>query len=82
METQENQSLKQKKIALAQSEHAPVVIELLKDCRTELMSVIADDEFHTLVNALTLEKEAELIRRVVVYIDEIKQGSLHEQQGK
>lgn len=74
------QTRKQKIITLAQSEMAPVVIELLRECRTTLMSVIADDEFHTIVNALKLEIEAELIQRVVIYMDNVRNGLLHEQK--
>ena len=64
--------LRAKKFTLARSEHAPVIIELLKDCRTMLTSVIADDEFKTLVNALTLEIESKLIQRVVITIEKIR----------
>lgn len=76
----DDQSRKQKIITLATSEQAPVVIELLKDCRTELTSVMADTEFKTLVNALTLEIEAQLIGRVVVYLDNVRNGSLHDKK--
>jgi len=38
------QNLKQKKIALATSEHAPVIIELMKDCITTV-PIIADTEW-------------------------------------
>lgn len=74
----ESQTVKQQKIALAQSAHAPAIIELLKDCRTEMFSVIGDTEFKTLVNTVTLEAETELIRRVVIYLEKIRAGELHE----
>lgn len=69
---------KQQKILLANSEHLPAMIEIMKDCRTELHTIISKDEFHTLVNALTLELESALIQRVVVYLEQIKEGKLHE----
>ena len=74
----DEQTRKQKIIALAQSDTVPVMIELLKDCRTQLTTIMADDEFHTLVNALTLEIETNLIQRVVIYVDDIRNGKLHE----
>jgi hypothetical protein len=69
-----DQTEKQKIITFATSENAPGAIELMKKCRTQLMSVIADDEFKTLVNALTLEVESNLIQRVVIAIDRIRNG--------
>lgn len=69
--------MKQKKIALAQSEFAPIVIELIKDCMGQT-PLIADTEFKTLQNAITLDVHSNLIRRVVDYLEEIRQGALHE----
>lgn len=71
------QTIKQKKIALAQSEHAFTVIELMKDC-TSKSPIIADTEFKTMVNAITLEVEANMMMRVADYIEEIRKGVLHE----
>ena len=76
---EENQTLKQKKIALATSEHAPVIIELMKDCMLQ-NPIIADTEFKTLVNAITLEVQGTILRRMVDYLEEIRKGSLHEPQ--
>jgi len=76
---EENQSLKQKKIALAQSEHASIIVELMKDC-TSKRPLIADTEFKTLLNAITLEVEANMIRSMVDYIERIRQGELHEEK--
>lgn len=72
-----DQTLKQQKIALAQSEHASVIVELIKDC-TSKNPIIADTEFKTLVNAITLEVEANLMRSVVDYIEAIRKGALHD----
>jgi len=69
-----DQSLKQKMISFATSEYAPGAIELLKKCRTQLTTVLSDTEFSTIVNALTLEIEANLIQRLVVAIDKIRNG--------
>lgn len=71
------QTLKQKKIALAQSEHAGTIIELMKDC-TSKTPLIADTEFKTLLNAITLEVESNMIRNMVDYLESIRAGALHE----
>lgn len=71
------ETLKQRKISLAQSEHASTVVELMRDC-TSKNAIIADTEFKTLVNAITLEVEANLMRSVVDYIDKIRKGELHD----
>lgn len=74
---QENeQSIKQKMISFSSSEHAQGAIELLKKCRTQLQTVIAEDEFHTLVNTITLEVESTLIQRLVVAVDKIRNGDI------
>lgn len=70
----DDQTIKQKMITFATSENAPGAIELLKKCRTQLQTVVAGTEFLTIVNALTLEVEANLIQRLVVAIDNIRQG--------
>lgn len=77
METE--QTLKQKKISLAQSEHAFTIVELMRDC-TSKSPIIADTEWKTIVNAITLEVEANMMRRMVDYIEEIRKGSLHDTQ--
>lgn len=71
------QSLKQKKIALAQSVHAPMIIELMRDCISQV-PIIADTEWKTIVNAITLDVQSTMMRRMVEHIEEIKKGVLHE----
>lgn len=76
----EEQTAKQKMVVFATSEHYAGAIELLKTCRTQLTSVLADDEFKTLVNALTLELEANIIQRFVIAVEKIRTGeNLNEQ---
>jgi hypothetical protein len=70
----EDQTIKQKMITFATSDNATGAIELLKKCRTQLTSVVSGTEFQTLVNAITLEVESNLIQRLVVAIDNIRQG--------
>jgi hypothetical protein len=67
-----DQTEKQKIITFATSENATGAIELMKKCRTQLTTVLDESEFKTLVNALTLEIEANLIQRLVVTIDRIR----------
>ncbi len=68
------QTLQQKVVSFATSEHYSGAVELLKRSRTMLNTIVADDEFHTLLNALTLELESNIIQRFVVAIDEIRTG--------
>lgn len=75
---EENQSLVQKKIALAQSEHAPTIIELMKDCMEQNHGIIADTEFKTLVNAITLDVQGTMLRNMVDHLENIRKGSLYE----
>jgi hypothetical protein len=65
---------KEKVITFATSEHYQGAVELLKQCRTQISSIVAEDEFHTLLNALTLEVESSLIQRFVIAVDEIRTG--------
>jgi hypothetical protein len=71
-----DQSKKQQIVSFASSENATGAIELMKSCRTQLTTVLADSEFRTLVNALTLEIEANIIQRVVIMIDKIRKGEI------
>ena len=71
------QNLNQKKMALAASEHAPVIIELMKDCLTK-SPIIADTEFKTLVNAITLEVQGTMMSTMVDYLESIRKNGLHE----
>lgn len=76
---EDNQNLKQKKIILATSEHAPIVIELMKDCMTKT-PIVADTEWKTIVNAITLETQGTMLRTMVDYLERIRQGALHDEQ--
>ena len=77
MAEENNQSLNQKKIALATSEQAPVIIELMKDCMSQT-PIIAKTEWETIVNAITLEVQGTMLREMVDYLENIRKGSLHE----
>jgi len=70
------QSLNQKKMTLAASEHAPVIIELMKDLM-QTSPIIGKTQWDTIVNALTLEIQSDMLRGMVDLLDSIRKGSLH-----
>lgn len=74
----ENQTTTQRKISLAQSEHSGAIIELMKDCTTQIVDIIGKTEFETLVNAITMEVEGRMMAKMVDHIDRIRKGSLHD----
>jgi len=75
----EDQTLDQRKIALAQSEHAPVVLELMKDCLSH-KPLVADNEWETIVNTITLDVQSTMMKSMADHLEGIKNGSLHEQK--
>ena len=75
----EDQNLTQKKILLATSEHAPVIIELMKDCMAQV-PIVADTEWKTIVNAITLEVQSTMLREMVDYLENIRKGGLLEKK--
>lgn len=76
----ENQTETQKKIVLAQSEHASTIIELMKDCTTRTELIDEKSEWQTIINTIRLDSESTMIRRMVDYLEAIRQGKLHEQK--
>jgi len=74
------QSLKQKKIGLATSEHAPVIIELMKDCMQQVSSLIGETQWETSVNAITLDVQGKMLTTMVDHLENIRKGSLHNAQ--
>jgi hypothetical protein len=79
MEEQNEQSSKQRKIILAQSDNALTVLELMKDCMIQ-GPIIVNSEWGTIVNAITLDVQGTMLRKMADYLEEIRQGSLHEPQ--
>ena len=78
MEEPINQSLIQKKIALSQSEHAPIIIELMKDIMSKIPLVDDKSEWKTIVNTITLDTQSTMLRAMVDYLEDIRKGSLLE----
>lgn len=75
----EDQTLKQKKIILAQSEHAPIIIELMKDVMSKIPLVDDKSEWKTIVNTITLDTQSTMLREMVDYLEAIRNGILHEE---
>lgn len=71
----QNQSLIQKKIALAQNENSAVIIELIRDV-AQKVPLIGRDEFETLKNAIIIDTTTTLMSDMVDYLERIKKGEL------
>ena len=80
MDTANEQSLRQKKISLATSEHAPVIIELMKDCMDQVPALIGETEWDTVVNAIRLDVQGKMMTTMVDHLEGIRKGKLHEPQ--
>lgn len=77
MDPLQEQSLKQKKIAFAQSEHLEAVIALLRECGA-VQKLMGDNEFETIVNAATLDANSNMVTKFINTIDFIKKGGLNQ----
>jgi len=75
----EEQSHIQKKIAFAQSEHIETVISLLKECSRQ-QKLVGETEYATVVNAVTMDAQGDMIIKVINSIDFIKKGGLITEQ--
>ncbi len=70
------QTLNQKKIALAQSEYAPIIIELMKDVMKK-NPIVGETEWATIVNAISLDTSTTMITDMVDWLEKIRQGELN-----
>ena len=71
----DEQSIIQKKIAFAQSDHVAIVISLLKECSRQ-QKLVGDTEYATVVNAVTMDAQGDMIIKFINAIDHIKKGGL------
>ncbi len=71
-----NLSMKQKKIAFAQSEHIEAVIQLIQEAGG-VPKLVGENEFETIVNAVTLDAQQNVLTKFINMIDAIKKGGLH-----
>lgn len=62
----------EQKVSLAQSAHLNDFVALLTECKTKIPSMITENQWTSIVNALTLEVEANLIGRLLAEIESIK----------
>jgi len=68
----EDQSTLQKKIAFAQSDHIEIVIKILQEC-SGTPTLVGENEFSTIVNAVTLDAQSDMIKKFINALDAIKQ---------
>ncbi len=71
------QTLKQKKISFAQSEHVEAVVALLREAGG-VDKLVGDTDFATVVNAATLDAQQNMIVKFLNQIDFIKKGGLNQ----
>jgi hypothetical protein len=67
------QSLRQRKIAFVNSEFADVIVPLIQDVLPP-MTLIGDSDYETICNAVRFDTRSELIRDLLIYMDDIKNG--------
>jgi len=76
-ETVINTTLKQRLIALSQSEHASSVVELIRLCRPNI-PLVAGTEWQTIVNAITIDTHGTVMLGVADLIDRIRKGEIND----
>lgn len=74
----ENATTLQKKIAFANSEHVAIVIELLKECGGA-QQLVGETEYATVVNAVTLDAQQDMLKKFINALDSIKKQNFTEQ---
>lgn len=72
---QETQSVNQKKIAFAQSEHVEAAFAILKGC-IHTGALMGKSEYETIVNAATMDAQSNMLLKFADTIDFIKRGGL------
>lgn len=77
-QTPENQNILQKKIAFANSEHVATVIHILKECGGA-HGLVGQTEYETVVNAVTLDAQQDMIKNFINALDSVKQINFTEQ---
>lgn len=73
-ETQ-NETMMQKKARLAQGDLAPAAIEILKECMKQL-PLVADSEFQTVVNAIRMDTQSDIIIEFIKRLEEIREQGI------
>ena len=70
-----HQSLNQKKIILAQHQHADIIVEIIRDILPRV-PLVGKDEWETVKNAVTIDTSNNILINLVEYLSEIKKGKL------
>jgi hypothetical protein len=70
----------EQRIAFSNTDGPQIALDILKRvCRSQgIASVIAKDEFSTVVNAITLDVESGLLQSFAREVEEIKRGKIYE----
>lgn len=71
----QTQTMNQKKMLFANSGHLDTVILLLREASSH-EKLVGDTEYETVVNAVTLDAQSDLIMNFINMIDSIKSGGL------
>jgi len=80
---EENQSLAQKMIAFAQNpDSVAAIVGILKRAIGDQNRLVGDNEYQTIVNAVRLDTQTDLMIKVLNTIDFIKQGGLHQEAAE
>lgn len=74
-ENQEAQTPRQKKITFANSVDMSTLLVILREC-SKHEKLVGDNEFQTIVSAVTLDAQSQLIIDFINTIDRIKRGEL------
>lgn len=77
MDPEQNITIKQKKIAFAQSEHVDAAVLILRETISQ-KPLVGSSEYETVVNAVTLDAQSDMILKFLNTLDFIKKGGLHE----
>lgn len=72
----EDQSTLQKKIAFANSEHVAIVIQILQECGG-VQLLVGETEFATVVNAVTLDAQQDMVKKFINSLDAIKKQNFN-----
>lgn len=80
MDPEINQTITQKQITFAQdTDMVLAAVQIIKDC-TGVHGLVGDSEFSTLVNAITLDTQQNVLTKFLSRIDHIKNGGLLNEQ--
>lgn len=73
-----NQSIKQKMIAVAQGDFDAAIIQIIRDIVPQ-KPLVANTEWETIVNTITLDVTSSILRDVVNRLKFIREGGLHDE---